>query len=1507
MWVPAGQHANTNRWRYDMAKQLFMPPGTPGQPKGIQVEMPMNYTGAEPRGFHMVASPAGTQAPIEHINYTPATGEVHGRGVAAPPNLLNYTLLPAEALQVQDTPAMAYFGAGQGQGSSPAMGAGAVGALDAMGPANVQPFAGTPPLANSPNMLGPSPTTNRAAPQWGGGGTPFASRMGMGADGEEDTSVFTSADTQTVGGATGPAQGPAPVAGNPQGNAPKDPRQQAYWPKEPVRDARGVPTGVWAPVEIGQTVPLYDDTTVPPRQVGFKVLDSMGPDLIEPKWSTHFNADPASLKPEYHFNDDGSVDVLDPRQTDPSKVITRVKDPSPEMLAAANADRQLKIAQAKTAQAKGDTAVQLAQAELQTAQSNAAAAASQAQEAAIKAGQAGQPPKPTPSAEIVDRSGQVYVYNPDTQHYDPTGLFKQAGNWTTYTDPKTQTTRLYNPDTKEDVELAPLDPYKEYPPQKGANGAWIQWDPTTKNFKKVYQEDPNWETQWSGDQLIRVNKQSGQVQKIWQKTPTQAEDDAHTTAIDNHNRALIDIEKTKQDLQVGKITAADARIRMENTIQTLLHPMPTISGGTMLIPAGVTVNSETFDPFTGKTGHISTSGGPVDPRIQQAIDEATQMMQGFNLNQGDTSSTPPPSAQGGLGRTPGGSLTADTSQMSGGVGEQLTDQGQSQTQSQSQNANVPGWPGRDARLSGNAQPPTTRTVQEGGATYLVTYDSGGNEVSRRNISTASNQPTDQAQGGDTDRTAVEGESQDTYFDPVTGKRVPIGTGNQMGAGMAAGTTGWTPRPGMVNPATGPGFLGAGQGEDLDAGEGGGEQEQYYDANGNPVWEPNDIRQAKFRKGFEAAQEANRATTRVDYRPGEEMLRSAELEIPIYDPRNPAMQEVANPGFHDNPDELIYLRHHNPADPQAGGGQFTSGTEQPEIGDPNDTSFDWPYFDLKRLAGGKIGNDPEYAGWLMGRRNNINNAQETPLNLGPDVNTGPNVQTPGHAINTGPQAPTPPNITTLPLPIAGGHMPGPQVQLPNVSDQGAQWVKDLGGVVKHKVNEGLGEIMGWPTLEEAPKHPLDPNTYYGSQGGHDVPEVNYLNPQTPGRTEPPMEPTDIDEGQQAYGLKSAEHNLPGQPAAGMTPEDMQDIQQNQGLGSVYNRSGAPTDPTAEQIQALYRKLTNPTGTGQEEAPDPLADARAASPWRPWGPSPETVLGTLGRTGGNVGDMSAAMRRMRFSDITPGALGTGQAPAPGTMPPSVSSPSDQTPPQGPGSSGQPLPQWLLTLLRNHPELLQMAGLGGGAQPSAGWTPPGVGTGQEGPPSTPPGVGAPSPGGGPMIPPVDPSNVAGIGHRFGQPMNVGEPQHSGVDLQAPEGTPTQSPVDGYVQRVENNPGGLGLTVIIRGMDGSEHRLGHLKETDAYAGMQVKMGQDLGSPVGDTGMTTGAHLHWGVRDQGGQPSDPTAALGSMASMPPVPGTEMMGPPGGVGGTAQTGQPQMPPSPMGGGQERGRVGWRRR
>jgi hypothetical protein len=203
---------------------------------------------------------------------------------------------------------------------------------------------------------------------------------------------------------------------------------------------------------------------------------------------------------------------------------------------------------------------------------------------------------------------------------------------------------------------------------------------------------------------------------------------------------------------------------------------------------------------------------------------------------------------------------------------------------------------------------------------------------------------------------------------------------------------------------------------------------------------------------------------------------------------------------------------------------------------------------------------------------------------------------------------------------------------------------------------------------------------------------------------------------------------------------------------------------------------------------------------------------------------------------------------------------------------------------------------------------------PPSPPVSGGSPAPGPGMLggvsppqprqpgpgwTPPVPQGDVAGIGHRFGQEMDQGEPFHSGVDLQATEGTDTIAPVDGMIHDVTDDPQGLGLTVIIQGNDGSMHKLGHLKSTNVYRGMQVAKGQNLISKVGSSGNTTGSHLHWAVKDQQGAPVDPTAALGPMASLPPVPGTEMMGPPGGSSSPpGAAAPPPGPPPPEGMGQD---------
>jgi hypothetical protein len=63
---------------------------------------------------HIISSPPGTGAPIDRINYTPDTGEVHPPGVLAPLDKLNYSLVPHDGLN---------YNGQLGQTSSPAQGA----------------------------------------------------------------------------------------------------------------------------------------------------------------------------------------------------------------------------------------------------------------------------------------------------------------------------------------------------------------------------------------------------------------------------------------------------------------------------------------------------------------------------------------------------------------------------------------------------------------------------------------------------------------------------------------------------------------------------------------------------------------------------------------------------------------------------------------------------------------------------------------------------------------------------------------------------------------------------------------------------------------------------------------------------------------------------------------------------------------------------------------------------------------------------------------------------------------------------------------------------------------------------------------------------------------------------------------------------------------------------------------------------------------------------------------
>ena len=91
------------------------------------------------------------------------------------------------------------------------------------------------------------------------------------------------------------------------------------------------------------------------------------------------------------------------------------------------------------------------------------------------------------------------------------------------------------------------------------------------------------------------------------------------------------------------------------------------------------------------------------------------------------------------------------------------------------------------------------------------------------------------------------------------------------------------------------------------------------------------------------------------------------------------------------------------------------------------------------------------------------------------------------------------------------------------------------------------------------------------------------------------------------------------------------------------------------------------------------------------------------------------------------------------------------------------------------------------------------------------------------------------------TGQPQHhTGVDIAAPPGTPVRAPADGVVTFVGTLPGYGHALVLTHGF-GFKTFYGHNQRNQVIKGQTVKRGQVI-ALVGNTGYSTGAHLHYEV-----------------------------------------------------------------
>jgi murein DD-endopeptidase MepM/ murein hydrolase activator NlpD len=121
-------------------------------------------------------------------------------------------------------------------------------------------------------------------------------------------------------------------------------------------------------------------------------------------------------------------------------------------------------------------------------------------------------------------------------------------------------------------------------------------------------------------------------------------------------------------------------------------------------------------------------------------------------------------------------------------------------------------------------------------------------------------------------------------------------------------------------------------------------------------------------------------------------------------------------------------------------------------------------------------------------------------------------------------------------------------------------------------------------------------------------------------------------------------------------------------------------------------------------------------------------------------------------------------------------------------------------------------------------------------------------PSIQPVSNKDLKRLASGFGwrvDPIYRTPRMHWGLDFTAPVGTEVYATGDGVVESMETLAWGYGKNIVINHGFGYKTRYAHLSAFKVKVGQKLNRGQVIGL-VGNTGKSTGAHLHYEVEKDG-------------------------------------------------------------